>query len=206
MTVPAGAARIVLVRHGETDFNVEDRWQGSRSDVPLNDTGRGQAAAVADRLAERYGSDLAAIYASDLARARETADILADRLELEVVEEPALRELDHGRWDGLLKSDIMRRFPEEYAAYQADPRDTRRGGGDSYVDLGERLWPALERLAGRHAGERIVAVSHGGPIRLVMSRVLDRPLTERDSFGVENASVFEVEYSSDAWTLIRPKV
>lgn len=204
MTVPKGAARIVLVRHGETDYNLEDRWQGSRSDVPLNDTGRRQAAAVAARLDERYGSELAAIYASDLSRAWETAAILADRLDLEVFADPALRELDHGRWDGLLKSEIVERFPEEYAAYEADPLNVRRGGGDSYADLGERLWPVLERLAERHLGERIVAVAHGGPIRLVMSRVLDRPLTERDAFGVVNASFFEVELSSDGWTLVGP--
>ncbi|MBW3660309.1 MAG: histidine phosphatase family protein [Gemmatimonadetes bacterium] len=203
MSIPAGAARMVLVRHGETDYNREDRWQGSRSNVPLNAAGRAQAASLAESLAERYDHEIAAIYTSDLDRARQTAEILAERLGLEVEEEPGLRELDHGRWDGRLKIEIVERWPDEYAAYQADPRNVRRGGGDSYADLAERLWPVLERLAERHRGERIAVVSHGGPIRLVMSRVLDRPLTERDAFGVVNASIFEVEYFAGGWTLIR---
>lgn len=200
--VPTGAARIVLVRHGETDYNREDRWQGSRSDVPLNETGREQAADVAAALEARYDGAFEAVYSSHLRRARETAGVVAGRLGLEVHEEPALRELDHGRWDGLLKTEIVERYPEEYAAYEADPRTVQRGGGESYADLAERLWPVLERLASDHLGERIVAVCHGGPIRLVMSRVLDRPLTERDSFGVVNASFFEVEWSgSSGWVL-----
>ncbi|MDX1661235.1 MAG: histidine phosphatase family protein [Gemmatimonadota bacterium] len=200
--VPSDATRIVLVRHGETEYNREDRWQGSRSDVPLNQTGRDQASAVAGSLADRYDGAIEAIYASPLRRARETAEILADRLDLEVEEEPALRELDHGRWDGLLKSEIVERYPDEYAAYEADPKTVRRGGGESYDDLAARLWPALERLAGEHVGERIAAVCHGGPIRLVMSRVLDRPLSERDSFGVVNASFFEVELSDGVWSRV----
>lgn len=195
-------ARIVLVRHGQTDYNAEDRWQGSRSDVPLNEAGLEQARQTARALAERYPDGFDALYASDLVRARQTAGVLGEAFGLEVRVEPGLRELDHGRWDGRLKSEIVERWPDEYAAYQADPRTVRRGGGDSYDDLAERVWPALEAIADRHAGGRVLAVSHGGPIRLVMSRVLDRPLTERDSFGVVNASHFEVERSEGGWSLV----
>lgn len=196
------SARIVLVRHGQTDYNAEDRWQGSRSDVPLNEAGFEQARETAEGLARRYPDGFDALYASDLLRARQTAEVIARRFGLDVRIEPALRELDHGRWDGRTKREVVERWPEEHAAYRADPRTVRRGGGESYEDLGERVWPALERIAERHAGGRVVVVSHGGPIRLVLARVLDRPLVERDDFGVVNAATFEVERGPAGWSLV----
>jgi broad specificity phosphatase PhoE len=200
-TIPADQSRVVLVRHGETDYNLEGRWQGSGSDVPLNATGRAQAARVAEDLAARFGSRLSTIYSSDLARALETAEILAARLGRPVVEAPALRELSHGEWEGRTQAEVEAGWPAQYAAYLADPYRVGRGGGDSYADLERRVWPALERLAEAHRGERIVAVSHGGPIRLALSRILDRPLADRDALGVVNGSWFEVSRSATGWSL-----
>ena len=200
--VPADETRIVLVRHGQTEFNREDRWQGSGSDVPLNDAGRAEALQLAAALAERYAGRVAAVYTSNLERARETARIVADRLGVEVVDEPALRELSHGRWEGLTHEEVLTRWPKEHAEYQADPYHVRRGGGDSYQDLEARVWPALERLAERHRGERIVAVSHGGPIRLALSRILHKPLTDRDALGVVNGAWFEVARAPQGWSLV----
>ncbi len=194
-------ARIVLVRHGQTEYNREGRWQGVGSDVPLNDAGRAEAARVAEALAQAFGGRVAAVYTSDLARARETADIIGARLGLAAIDEPALRELSHGRWEGLTHVEVEERWPEELAEYEARPYLVRRGGGDSYQDLEKRLWPALERLAAAHRGERIVCVSHGGPIRLALSKVLDRPLTDRDAFGVVNGSWFEIARSPAGWRL-----
>ena len=198
--VPADEFRVVLVRHGETDYNLEGRWQGSGSDVPLNATGRLQAERLAEDLAARFGAELATIYSSDLTRALETAEILAERLRVPVVEAPALRELSHGAWEGRTQAEVEARWPAEYAAYLADPFRIGRGGGDSYADLERRVRPALERLAGLHGGQRIVAVSHGGPIRLALSRILDRPLADRDALGVVNGSWFEVSRSSAGWS------
>jgi broad specificity phosphatase PhoE len=192
---------MVLVRHGQTEYNREGRWQGSGSDVVLNDAGRAEAARVADALADRFDGDVAAVYTSDLERARETARILAARLGVEVVDDPALCELSHGRWEGLTHAEVEARWPAELAAYQADPFHVRRGGGDSYQDLEARVCPELERLADRHLGERIVVVSHGGPIRLVLSRILARPLTDRDGLGVVNGSWFEASRSPAGWSL-----
>jgi probable phosphoglycerate mutase len=202
VTVPAEESRIVLVRHGETEYNLEGRWQGSGSDVPLNATGRAQAARVAEDLAARFGSRVTTIYSSDLARALETAEILSAALHVPVVEDPALRELSHGVWEGRTQAEVEARWPSEYAAYLADPFRVGRGGGDSYADLERRVWPALERLAARHRSERIVAVSHGGPIRLALSRILGRPLADRDALGVVNGSWFEVSRSSAGWSLV----
>jgi probable phosphoglycerate mutase len=200
--VPADESRVLLVRHGETDYNHEGRWQGSGSDVPLNANGRIQAGRVAQALAARFGGKLATIYASDLVRALETAEILAARLGIPVVEAPALRELSHGAWEGRTQAEVEARWPAEYAAYLADPFRIGRGGGDSYADLERRVWPALERLAGLHRGRRIVADSHGGPIRLALSRILDRPLADRDALGVVNGSWFEVSRSPSGWSLV----
>ena len=192
---------MVLVRHGQTDYNRERRWQGVGSDVPLNATGRAEAARVAEALAGRFDGAVAALYTSDLARARETASIIGARLGLAPVDEPALRELSHGRWEGLTHADVAERWPEELAQYEARPYTVRRGGGDSYRDLEARLWPGLERLTATHRGQRIVCVSHGGPIRLALSKVLDRPLTDRDAFGVVNGAWFEISRSPAGWRL-----
>ena len=169
--------------------------------MPLNDVGRAEAARVAEALAGRFDGAVAALYTSDLARARETAAIIGARLGLRAVDEPALRELSHGRWEGLTHAEVEERWPDELADYQARPYSVRRGGGDSYEDLEARLWPALERLAAARKGERIVCVSHGGPIRLALSRALDRPLTDRDAFGVVNGSWFEIARSAEGWRL-----
>ncbi|HET6637984.1 MAG TPA: histidine phosphatase family protein, partial [Gemmatimonadota bacterium] len=97
---------MVLVRHGQTEYNREGRWQGVGSDVSLNDEGRAEAARVAEALAGRFDGTVAALYTSDLARARETARIIGTRLGLSPVDEPALRELSHGRWEGLTQAEV----------------------------------------------------------------------------------------------------
>lgn len=191
-----GTARFLFVRHGETDFNREGRWQGAGSNPPLNEKGRLQAEELARQLA---GRSVLALYTSPQRRARETAVIVGACLGLEPRLVDALHELDHGQWEGRTQAEVLARWPEAYHAYEAAPWDTPRPGGESYEELGKRLWPALERLADRHRGEEIVIVTHGGPIRLVLSRVLGRPLTERHLFGVDNASVFAVEESGGQW-------
>lgn len=188
--------RILLVRHGETRLNHEGRWQGAGSNPPLNEKGLLQARVLARRLA---GRPVTALYTSPLRRARETAVILGQRLGLEPRLVDALHELDHGEWEAKTQAEVLARWPEAYRAYEAAPWDTPRPGGESYEELGRRLWPALEQLARRHRGEEIAVVTHGGPIRLVLSRILGRPLTERHLFGVDNASVFAAEETGGHW-------
>lgn len=197
-TIPADTTRLLLVRHGETELNREGRWQGSRSDPPLNAAGAEQSRVVAAALAEL---PVRALYASALRRARETAAAIGGVLGLETRIEPDLREMDHGDWEGLTRGEILARWPLEFAAFESDPVHVRRPGGDSYGDLAARIWPLLEALADRHRGEQIVIVSHGGPIRLILSRILEVPLTERERFGVTNARWFAVESSGTAWRM-----
>lgn len=196
--IPADATRLLLVRHGETDLNHEGRWQGSRSDPPLNAAGREQSRAVAATLA---GLPVSALYSSALRRALETAAVIGEALGLEARIEPDLGEMDHGDWEGLTKGEILARWPTAFAAFEADPVHVRRPGGDSYGDLAARLWPLFDDLAARHRGERIVVVSHGGPIRLILSRILEVSLTERERLGVTNARWFVVESIGPLWRM-----
>src|SRR5262245_34240054 len=158
-------ATIVLARHGETDWNRDDRFQG-HADPPLNDAGREQSRALAERLAD---DGIAAVYASPLLRARETGEIVARRLGLSVSTVEELREIDVGEWSGLTRSQVEERFPEAFARWL----DYAHGWehGETYEELGERVVPALLDLAEQHDGERILVVTHGGPIRAVAARV-----------------------------------
>lgn len=196
-------ARLWIVRHGETEYNAEDRWQGAGTDLPLNDRGRAQAEAVAARLADR---DFAALYTSPMIRARQTAGAIARRTGLEPIEIEALREADHGHWEGKTKDEILADWSAAWQAFEADPMGVRRPGGESYGDTADRVWPALEAIAAGHPGQDVVVVTHGGPLRLVLSEALELPLTRRDEFGTENASLFVVARDGEGWRLVREGV
>lgn len=143
---------LLLVRHGETDWNAERRWQG-HADVPLNDRGREQAYALAETLA---GETIDAIYTSDLSRARETADILGARLGVTVVVDPDLREIDVGPLEGLTA--------DESRAVEGWP-------GEPIEEHSDRVMRALGRIAAAHPQGRVLAVTHGGSMRRVHERL-----------------------------------
>jgi broad specificity phosphatase PhoE len=151
---------IVLVRHGETDWNRENRFQG-HADEPLNDAGRGQARQIAETL---RSEPIAAVYTSPLRRARETAAIVARRLGLEAHELEALREIDVGDWQGLTIDEVKARFPEF-----ADV-NWRSGwsGGESHDELAARVVAALLDLGRRHPDASVVGITHAGPIRATL--------------------------------------
>jgi probable phosphoglycerate mutase len=150
---------ILLARHGETDWNREQRFQGW-ADPPLNATGRAQAV---DLSVELMPEELAAVYSSPLRRAYETAEVVAATRGLEPVTVTALREVDVGSWSGLTREEIEHRFPEQYTRWL----DYRQGweDGETYEQMAERVVPALLDLAAVHEGQRILAVTHGGPMR-----------------------------------------
>ena len=157
---------LILVRHGETDWNRNGRWQG-HADTPLNERGRAQARQLADELS---GEGVSAVYASDLMRARETAEIIAGRLGRPVALDPRLREVDIGGWAGLTMPEIETRFPDDVERWRTgDPRHAF-DGGESYAAMGERVVAAVEEIARRHSGEDVVVVLHGGPIRALLAR------------------------------------
>jgi probable phosphoglycerate mutase len=163
---------IVLVRHGETDWNRENRFQG-HADPPLNDAGRAQALKLAGELRDEA---VAAAYTSPLRRARETAAIVADQLGIEPVPDNALMEVDVGSWSGLTRDEVEARFPEGYARWLEYGHGW--DDGESYEELGERVVSGLLGIALRHPYERVLAVTHGGPIRSALAAADGVPFEE----------------------------
>ena len=131
-----------LVRHGQTDWNLQRRYQG-QTDPPLNATGLQQAELAGEAL---VGRRYAAIYSSDLQRARVTAEIIGRRLGMEVFVDSRLREVSFGKWEGMLVADIQTRYPVEWEARQQDRLYARPPGGESVQDVAARIWPAREVL------------------------------------------------------------
>jgi broad specificity phosphatase PhoE len=166
-TGDAAEATILLARHGETDWNREKRWQGL-SDLPLNERGRQQARALAEKI-ERV--PLSAVYASDLRRAYETALIVADAKGLAVTPMRELREVDVGSWTGLSYDEVVERFPDAYTQMRTR---TGRGweGGETYAEMGRRVLDAICRIAREHAGNAVLVVTHSGPMRAVHAHAL----------------------------------
>ena len=177
--------RFCLIRHGETDWNVDKRIQG-HLDVPLNANGRTQAEATAAGLtAHRF----AAIYSSDLCRALETAAAAARRLELKVQPEAGLRERHYGRLQGLTASEIARHRPDDAPRYQARDAHWTFGNGESLHQLADRIVRTIEALAARHAGAGVLCVAHGGVLDLVYRHATGRPLSAPRDFSVPNCAL-----------------
>ncbi len=160
--------RILLARHGETEWNRVGRWQG-HADPPLNDTGRRQAAALADML---EGDGISAIYSSDLRRARETARIVGARLGLEVTEDPALREIDVGSWSGLTRDEVRTRFPEGFARWVEGQIGH---DGETREELARRVVGAVDAVVLSHPGTSVLVVTHGGAIRAIRRHAAGEP-------------------------------
>jgi phosphoserine phosphatase len=157
---------LLLARHGESDWNRAHRWQG-HANRPLTERGRTQAADLAKRLGE---IPLDAIYSSDLERAHETAEVVARGQGLQVTQLPALREVDVGSWSGLTREEAERRYPDGFRRWRAG--GTGWDDGESYGEMSTRVLRALDEIADRHDGGRVLIVTHGGPIRAIHAAAL----------------------------------
>ena len=186
--------RLVVLRHGSTEWNRERRYQGCL-DTRLSTEGQAQAEAAARRLA---GRDLAALYASPLARAQETASAIADHCELSVFLAPAFREICLGVWEGQTVPEVQARFPELYAAWRERPHTVAIPDGESVAQVRERVLEGLAQLKAAHAGETICLVAHGVTIRLLILEALGLPPERLWSFQVSPAAISELEYG-DGW-------
>jgi broad specificity phosphatase PhoE len=162
------ATRLFLVRHGATQLTAEDRFSGSTG-VDLSAEGRRQATCLADRLAQEK---IAAVYASPLSRTLETAAIVAGPHHLTPVERDGLREISHGRWEGLTRQEVETRFPDEYAAWESDPFTFAPEAGESGVAVLARSLPVVREIVVQHAGQNVVVVSHKATLRLLLSSLL----------------------------------
>jgi probable phosphoglycerate mutase len=156
---------IFLARHGETDWNAQDRWQG-HADTRLNASGREQARALAARLAD---VPFGAVYSSDLRRALETAEIVVEGRDLAIRTDPRLREIDVGSWQGLTNAEIG---------------DRERTDGEPLEAFRDRVLAAIATIGSRHAGVDVLVVAHGGCARTLQRQLLGEPLPTLENCGV----------------------
>lgn len=192
---------IYLLRHGATALNQERpyRLQGRRSDPPLDEAGIHQARRAADALAELA---LTACYTSPLARARETAAIVAAPHELTPVAVNELIEAEIGRWEARTWEEVQEREPELYQRFLASPGTTPYPEGESFQNVQDRAWPAMLALARAHAGERILVVGHNILNRAYLAKVIGLPIDAARAIRQVNCGINVIDYEGDQPVLI----
>lgn len=186
-------AEIWLVRHGQTDWNLEGRLQG-QLDVPLNDTGMDQARLLADQLAEKK---FCALYSSDLMRARQTAEIISGRVNLPIKFDRRLREISQGEFEGMLFSEVMLNFEGAMADRSRNPVHSRLPGGETVAELAARFKEAIDEIACAHPVEPVLVVAHGLAIATMLCRVYGYPMESVYSHIQENATAEVIAYKPE---------
>lgn len=188
-----------LVRHGQTDWNLAGRWQGQSPAAPgLNEAGRAQAIALRNQL---VGRQISTVYSSDLLRARQTAELLAEPLGLRVHLEPRLREMDLGLWEGLLSSEISTRFPQLLLERDCNPIYTSAPRGETPACVAERVASALDDIVERHCGEQVLIVAHGLSLAAILCLARGIPLEHIYEHVPGNASFLPVQWEAYAHTV-----
>lgn len=160
--------RVYMVRHGATQLSAEDRFAGA-VDVELSEEGKFQAGRLAERLAD---DQISVVYCSPLTRTIQTAAILASPRNVPVIQRDGLREIHHGHWEGLRRSDVESQFPDEYAAWEEDPLTFAPQGGEAGVNVIARALPVIREIVLEHRGDNILVVSHKATLRLLISSLL----------------------------------
>ena len=192
------ATTTLLLRHGQTVLSVEKRFSGT-GDQPLTEVGRAQAAAAAARLA---GSGATAVVASPVRRARETAELVAAALGVEAAFEVGLRETDFGDWEGHTFGEVGQGWPQEMAAWLADP-DVAPPGGESFTATATRVREARDRVLASYAGQTVVLVSHVTPIKTLLRFALDAPPSALYRMHLDLVCLSEVQWFSDGPAVVR---
>ena len=187
----------IAIRHGETEWNSEGRFQGHLNSV-LNREGMAQAQALGTRLAtERF--DL--LLSSDLGRALQTASAIAMRSGHEIVVEPRLRERRMGIFQGLTPDEVQARYPQEYARHKSHDPDYVIPGGESMRQLFERIVACFTDLAARYAGLTLATVTHGGVLAMLYRHARAMPLEAPRDFPLHNAGLNRLRHRLGAWEL-----
>ncbi|HMN93679.1 MAG TPA: histidine phosphatase family protein [Hydrogenophaga sp.] len=190
--------RILAIRHGETAWNRDTRIQG-HTDIELNDHGRWQAGRLAQAL---QGEPIAAFYASDLSRARETAEAVARHHGARVQTHHGLRERSFGRFEGQTWAELEARFPVEALAWRKRVPDFAPPGGESLLQLRERVVSTVEQLASRHPGEQVLLVAHGGVLDILYRAATRLELQAPRSWELPNTAINRLLWSPEGLSLV----
>ncbi len=194
---------LILVRHGETQYNAEGRVLG-RGGPGLNQRGRDQAAAAAGALSARVLSDgaIAAIYSSPLPRAAETAERISRELDVPVRTEDSLAEMDVGKLEGLTSGEMRTQYPDLMAMWDRDPSSVQMPDGESLAQLQQRVWQVAQTILGHHVEDSVVVVSHNFSIVALLCRVLELPLAGFRRLRVGLGSLSTVDMRPDRCRLV----
>lgn len=190
--------RILALRHGETTWNQDKRLQG-QLDIPLNERGHWQAARAAAALRDE---PIAAVYSSDLARAHQTAHAIAAALALEVRTHSGLRERHFGAFQGKTWTELEVEEPEATQAWRTRVPDFAPGGGETLLQLRERIEATFDGIAARHPGEQIVIVAHGGVLDMVYRLATGLELQAPRTWTVENAAINRLLWTPEGLSLV----
>lgn len=188
---------LILIRHGETEWNNLGRVQGV-SDIELNETGITQAKQLASSLCDK---DISAVYSSDLKRAVTTASAVAQSHGLEVRVEPALREMDQGRFEGMFFMKIKENHQDLLDVWKNSPETVKLPGGECLGDVQIRAFEALKSIASNNIGGAVAVVSHHFVISSILCKVMGLPLTEFGGFKLKAASKSIVLYEDGIFTV-----
>jgi 2,3-bisphosphoglycerate-dependent phosphoglycerate mutase len=189
--------RFIVVRHGQTRWNVEKRVQG-QEDSPLTDEGLAQAEAIAGRLAQEHFD---ALVSSDLGRALQTAAPIARRCGLAVVPDARLRERHFGEGEGMAYDEIDRRWPDAFSRIRETDPDAVIPGGETRRQFHERVHRAFDALVREHEGRRVCVVTHGGVLAALYRMVHSIPVGKPHKIAISNASYNAIAFSADAWSV-----
>ena len=192
------ATRIIAIRHGETAWNVDTRIQG-HLDIPLNETGLWQARRLGQALA---GEAISTVYASDLGRAHQTAQAVADVAGLPVVADTGLRERAFGLFEGRTFAEIEANWPDQARLWRTRDPVFAPEGGESLVDFRTRVVGTLDRLAARHPGEQIVVVGHGGVMDVLYRAATGQELQAPRTWALGNAAINRLLWTPSGLTLV----
>ena len=189
---------IMLIRHGETEWNRTGRFQG-HSDIPLTENGILQAQALSRNLImDRVDK----IYASDLVRAMETARPLANRFGLDVEPDPALRELHFGAWEGRYFRDINAEYPDIMKRFYRDPENVEIPESESFTDFQQRVSGRVREIVNKWHGKRIILVSHGAAIRILLADILSMPIRSVWHIAQYNTAVNRIRFEDDGFAVV----
>jgi len=189
--------RLLIARHGQTKHNLDRRYQGI-TDAPLNETGRAQAARLAERLA---AEKIDVIYSSPLMRSTQTAELLAKANRLDIINDERLREISFGEWEGMSYDEIKARSPGLLEKWINDPAHIPPPNGETLIELAARVREAVDEFKSRHVKDTVLVVTHGGVIRTLLCLSLGLDLNRHMQFESATGSLSELSFYEEGVSL-----